>query len=92
MNAANDNTPFRKFAIGRRYSCRSMGDHDLVFSFEVVDRTDKTVVLKDSSGKVKRRAVRPSTCGRYEICLPHGRYSMAAVLGADDEVMKKDAS
>lgn len=82
MTTANDNTTARKFIVGRTYQCRSICDYECIYSFVVVARTDKTVSLKNSDGKVTRRKVR-SYYDNSEACDPHGRYSMSPVLTAD---------
>lgn len=88
MTAANDNAPaartvpaVERFIVGRVYSVRSICDYDCIFRFEVVGRTDKTVVLATRDGKQVRRKLR-IVCGA-EACDPHGRYSMSPVLTAD---------
>jgi len=69
-----------QFEVGKTYTCRSICDHDCIFSFEVTKRTAQNVWLKDSGGKIKRRKVRV-TLG-VETVDPHGRYSMSPVLRA----------
>lgn len=71
-----------KFEPGRTYSCRSICDHNCIFTFEVIARTDKTVTIKGplASG-TGRRKVRE--WDGVECIDPLGRYSMAPVLRAD---------
>jgi hypothetical protein len=69
-----------KFQVGRTYSCRSVGDHDCVFSFAILSRTAQSVVI-NSHGTTARRKIRVRD-GVEEID-PLGRYSMAPVLSAD---------
>ena len=69
-----------QFQVGNTYSVRSICDHECIFRFEIVSRTEKTITLK-SHGKLVRRKVR-IVCG-VEACDPHGRYSMSPVLTAD---------
>lgn len=71
-----------RFEVGRTYSARSICDYDCIFSFTVTKRTEKTVWLKDSSGKLKARRVRLDLYDNAECCDPHGRYSMSPVLRA----------
>lgn len=73
-----------KFEIGKTYSTRSACDYDCIFSFEIVSRTEKTVMLKSSSRGLVRRKVRIGTDG-VERCDPHGRYSMSPVISADSQ-------
>jgi hypothetical protein len=70
-----------KFQIGKTYNCRSICDHDCIWSFSVTARSEKTVVIH-CQGKIDtRRKVRVRD-GIEEID-PVGRYSMAPVLRAD---------
>lgn len=66
-----------KFEVGKTYSCRSACDHNCVWEFKVLGRTDKTVTLSDG----KRRKL--SVYDGVETCFPIGRYSMAPTLRAD---------
>lgn len=72
-----------KFQIGTTYSTRSACDHDCIFSFTVISRTEKTVTIESRHNKVVRRKVRVGADGVERID-PHGRYSMSPVLSADD--------
>lgn len=74
----------KRFEIGAVYGARSICDSDCIFQFTVMKRTDKSVWLKDSGGRVKQRRVRPYQYGdeAAECCDPHGRYSMSPVLVA----------
>lgn len=44
-----------KFETGKKYYCRSSSDADYIF--EVTERTEKTVMVKNASGKIKRRKI-----------------------------------
>ncbi|MCK1668607.1 hypothetical protein [Bradyrhizobium sp. 153] len=79
--AANDNV--LKFTTGF-YATRSICDHDCIFRFEVVGRTDKTVTIRSRDGRETRRKVRISN--GMEAIDPMGRFSMSPVLSADDRV------
>lgn len=68
------------FEVGRTYSCRSICDHNCVWSFEIVSRTAKTVVLKHGSADFVRRRVR--LWDGIEQVDPFGRFSMSPVLSA----------
>lgn len=81
-----------KFAIGKTYSTRSACDYDTIYSWTVVRRTAKQVILCDTFGDEVR-------CGVYvydgaEHCKPNGTYSMCPVISADrpdeDEVETPD--
>jgi hypothetical protein len=74
-----------RFEVGKRYWCRLVTNYDSVLMYEVVSRTAKFVVLRDLlNGDTKRFGVR--LFQDVECCNPWGRYSMAPILSADDEV------
>ena len=73
----------RKFKVGRTYSCRSLCDHDCIFAFEIVKRTEKTVTLK-SSADIKRRKI--YMLDGVEHADPLGKYSMSPIIRADREI------
>lgn len=60
------------------------GCSDYVWTFTVVSRTARFMVLEDEDGRTRRVGVRVS--GDREVAMPLGSYSMAPVLGADREV------
>lgn len=68
-----------KFEVGKNYSTRSLCDHDCIFRFEVVGRTEKTVRIK-YHGEIKSRKVHQR--GDSEVIYPLGSYSMAPTLDA----------
>lgn len=71
-----------KFKPGTSYSCRSLTDHNCIWTFSISARTEKTVTLVDDTGFVMgRRAVKVDEDGD-EYLLPIGSYSMAPVLRA----------
>lgn len=69
-----------KFETGKTYYARSVGDHDCIYKFEILRRTDKSVWVK-VHGEIVRRAI--EVHGSTEAFYPHGKYSMAAVISAD---------
>lgn len=69
-----------KFIVGNTYGVRSICDHNCIFTFKVVARTEKTVTL-ESHGKQVRRKIR--LVDNAEGCDPQGRFSMSPVLTAD---------
>ena len=74
-----------KFEIGKQYSMRSVCDHNCVWTYEVVGRTDQTVKLRDiDSDKVQscRISKKRSELWGAEVVLPLGQYSMCPVLHA----------
>lgn len=70
-----------KFEVGQCYFDRSICDHNCIFSYLVVKRTEKSVTLQNQDGKVIRRKLRVDDKAEY--CSPEGNYSMAPTLCAD---------
>lgn len=70
-----------KFEIGKTYSTRSICDHNCVFSYTVVARTEKSITI-NKGGKTVRRGVKPDYDGSGEMCYPEGRYSMCPIIRA----------
>jgi len=81
MTPANDNTASTKLATGRTYRCRSICDHDCIFSFTVIGRTAQWVTITAHSKPVRRKV---RLVNGIEHIDPHGRYSMSPVLAATD--------
>ena len=83
----------KKFEVGKMYLMRSVCDHDCVWMYIVVSRTDSTVVLRemrhgepsgdDARFRINKR--RTAMIGA-ECVMPTGSYSMAPCLHADNEV------
>jgi hypothetical protein len=72
----------KTFIAGRTYSTRSACDYDCIFTIKVVRRTAKSVWIEERDGTVSRRAIQVwNGCEHF---YPFGRYSMAAIIGADD--------
>lgn len=83
----------KKFEIGKTYYTRSACDHDCVFSFKVVARTEKTITLESimwNDGAKKCRVIpHLSEENNAETLRPLGNYSMAPSVSANmDEVGK----
>jgi len=74
-----------KFETGKTYSMRSACDHNCVWTFTVISRTEKSVTLVNEKGeKISRRINRTvSEWNKAETVYPLGQYSMAPVLVAD---------
>lgn len=72
-----------KFQVGRVYWTTSACDHECVFSFTVVRRSQKTVWI-EYHGKVTGRRVTIDDYYQAESIMPLGTYSMAPVLTAMD--------
>jgi hypothetical protein len=70
-----------RFEIGRTYYDRSSCDWDTVYSFKIIERTEKTITIEEH-GEVKKRGVYIADNG-VECCKPHGTYSMCSVIRAD---------
>lgn len=73
------------FEVGKEYSMRSACDHNCVWRFEVVGRTEQTVTLRGvncNDGGVKRINKKVSEWAGRETVFPFGRYSMAPCLRA----------
>ena len=73
-----------RFEVGKSYECRSICDHNCVWKYEVVGRTESTITLKDQDGKVAKRKVIKglSEINNTESIYPLGKYSMCPVLHA----------
>lgn len=71
-----------RFETGRRYYCRSFGDHTCVWRFTVTARTAQTItIIQDGETEARRRRVR--VWHDVERVDPLGRYSLSPVLSAD---------
>ena len=77
---AANTLPSTTFEVGKVYSCRSACDSNCVWSFVVVSRTAKQVVLVgDDMAEVRRGIVEHDG---VECCFPLGKYSMAPIIRA----------
>ena len=73
----------KRFEEGKEYSCNSVCDHNCMWTFEVIRRTEKTVWLKETkTGENHRRRIEPSHMNESEMCSPFGNYSMSPILRA----------
>ncbi len=74
-----------QFEVGTTYSCRSICDYECVWSFTVIGRTGKTIVVMQE-GKAEAKSLRInaklSERNEAETVFPLGRYSMAPTLVA----------
>lgn len=74
----------KKFEIGREYSMRSICDHECVWTYTVVDRTEKTITITDGKETKKCRiSAKISEYRDAETVLPLGKYSMCPMLSAN---------
>ena len=76
------------FEVGATYSTRSIGDHNCIWTFEVIARTARFVTLRSPSFRNGSDATDTARVGirtyrDTEVCSPFGSYSMAPVLMAD---------
>lgn len=71
-----------KFKVNQEYSCRSLCDHNCVWTFKILKRTLKTITFYEPMDKeTKTKRVNKDHEG-HEIVYPLGRYSMAPMLRA----------
>jgi hypothetical protein len=73
-----------KFVPGVTYYTRSIGDHNCIWRFTVVRRTESSVWVAGDfgkTGKIVRRKV--SEYSGTETFSPFGRYSMSPTIYAD---------
>lgn len=70
-----------KFETGKTYSCRSLCDHECIWSFTVANRTEKTITTTE--GKTFKVNTKLSEYNQAETVFPLGRYSMAPTLRAN---------
>lgn len=71
----------KAFQVGQTVSCRSAGDYNCIWTFEIVKRTAKFVTLRDvHNGDIMRVGVR--NYDGEECASPFGSYSLAPVIFA----------
>lgn len=85
MPAYDDKT----FQVGRTYTDRAAGDHDMIYRYKIVARTAKTLTIEEH-GKTFKRGI--FVLDGVERCKPDGTYSMCPVISADEKpaAPKKD--
>ena len=74
-----------RFEVGKTYATSSICDHNCVFSYTIIKRTAKTVVIRDKFGDTRRCKLHNGYHGA-ECIYPQGVYSMCPVLDATDLV------
>lgn len=74
----------KKFEVGKEYSMRSACDHECVWTYEVIKRTESTITIKDGFGKVKTCRIMKDSEKYFkaEAVKPLGTYSMNPILVA----------
>jgi hypothetical protein len=79
----------KKFEPGKVYWARSIGDHNCIFKWKVIRRTDKSIWINElGRPEVKRRSIKVGTRGPLEgveWCLPQGVFSMCPTMYATRE-------
>ena len=75
----------KKFEVGKIYKITSVVNHECVWSFKILKRTEKTVTIEESFEGVKtcRISKNISEYNNAETIYPFGKYSMCPVLSAD---------
>ena len=73
----------KQFQTGKDYSCRSVCDHDCIFTVTVLKRTAKTVTV-DVHGRrdLKNKRLGIRVWDNAESINPLGSYSMAPIIRA----------
>ena len=74
----------KKFEIGNQYSMRSACDHECIWEYTVISRTESTITIRDDFGDVKTCRINKkiSEWNKAESVKPLGTYSMAPTLTA----------
>ena len=70
----------KQFKAGSKYYCRSICDHNCIWYFDILKRTDKSVWV-EVDNKIVRRSLR--VWGGSEQFNPFGSYSMAPIVTAE---------
>ena len=81
-------TNIKKFEVGKSYYMRSICDHDCVWTYVVVKRSESTITLRDEFGKDKvcRISKKVSEYFGAECVHPLGVFSMCPSLVADRQL------
>lgn len=73
----------KKFEINKTYSMRSACDHDCIWTYKVIKRTEATITITDGKEtKTCRINKKYSEYRNTETIFPLGRYSMCPMLSA----------
>lgn len=75
----------KKFEVGRKYSTRSMCDHNCIWSYTIIARTACTVTALDEDGNQFKFRINKKTSEyrNAETFYPLGQYSMAPMISAE---------
>ena len=73
----------KKFEIGKTYSCRSICNHECIYSYTVIARTEKMITVQSGSEVKRLRIIRGlSEIRNAESVYPEGKYSMCPIISA----------
>ena len=73
----------KKFEIGKEHRCRSICDHECVWTYKVVARTAQMITVTDGDEVKKLRIIKGlSEYRNAESVYPLGKYSMCPILSA----------
>ncbi len=75
----------KRFETGKEYYARSACQHDCIWTFKIISRTEKRMKIEDEHGAVKTIGI-TAEAPRQEIAFPLGKYSLCPVLTAEKEV------
>lgn len=76
-------TTMTKFETGKTYTANSICNHECVWTYEVIARTEKTITVTDGTETKKLRIIKGlSEMDNRECVYPLGKYSMAPILRA----------
>lgn len=75
------------FEVGKEYYCSSACDHNCIWTFTVISRTDKSVRVQEPGEKPVTRRIK--SYDGVEFIRPFGSYSMAPILRANNEVRQE---
>lgn len=70
----------KTFETGKEYSCRSICDHNCIWTYEILKRTAKTITINIDGKNVSRRIY---IYDNAECVNPLGTFSMAPILTAE---------
>ncbi|MBR3721269.1 MAG: hypothetical protein IKN12_00735 [Selenomonadaceae bacterium] len=73
----------KKFEVGECYYTRAVGDHNIIYAYQVIKRTEKTIILQDDRSKIIGRR-RISVYQGRETVSTEGKSSMSPMINADD--------
>lgn len=78
----------KKFEIGKKYWMGSICEGDCIWKYEIVNRTNATITIKDEWGNIRKCRINKymSETDNVEAVLPLGRFSMCPILRASREM------